>query len=46
MSLPELRKEIDATDEQILALLLRRGDLALRVAQEKQRLGRPLALFI
>ena len=43
MSLPELRKEIDATDEQILALLLRRGELALQVAEEKQRLGRPLA---
>jgi chorismate mutase/prephenate dehydratase len=36
-TLPQLRKEIDAVDHKILALLSRRGDLAASVGEAKRR---------
>ncbi len=40
MSLKALRREIDEIDEQILRLLTRRAELALRVGQVKKRGGK------
>jgi chorismate mutase/prephenate dehydratase len=39
MSLPDLRKEIDRTDEQILELLNHRADLCVQVGRAKSRTG-------
>lgn len=41
MSLPELRLQIDAIDEQLLQLLRTRADLVQNVVQEKQAAGIP-----
>ncbi|MBI1953096.1 MAG: chorismate mutase [Candidatus Omnitrophica bacterium] len=42
MTLPQLRKRIDAVDREILSLLNRRATLAQRVGRIKERLGRPI----
>lgn len=42
MKLEEIRDEIDKTDEQLLALFLRRMELGRLAAEEKLKLGRPL----
>ncbi|MBO2516462.1 MAG: chorismate mutase [Clostridiales bacterium] len=42
MSISEARKEIDALDEQIIALLEKRMALAVLIGKEKKAAGKPL----
>ena len=40
MPLDDLRKKIDAIDQELVALLSRRGETALEIGREKTRLNR------
>lgn len=42
MNLEELRKEINAVDDQLLPLFLKRMELSKLIGQEKQKLGFPI----
>ena len=42
MSMEDLRKQIDRIDEELLSLLNRRAECALRIGEEKRRVGAPL----
>ena len=44
MTLPEIRKEIDALDEQMKALFLKRMELAAQVAAVKAETGDPICV--
>ena len=42
MSLGDIRKEIDAVDEQIVKLFLKRMDISKEIALEKEKTGEPV----
>lgn len=42
MSIESIRKEIDAVDDELVALLKARFDLSVAMGEEKKRLNRPV----